>query len=181
MRNERRDKGPGNGLTRRKFIVRGAGLGGGALLGLYMKPSLKSVAFPAAYAAGTGPGGGGTPTRTWTESIIDYSDCFDLGTTTITAAVCPDGDLQFGENDVFDPPTVLRWNPSSVVGAYTSEAYADVDLSDVASLALGANPSPLPAFDKVAVIRTGTTHYKLEFMGDNEGAGPVTFRWEPLV
>ena len=40
-------------LTRRKFLVRGTGVAGGALFGLYVQPSLKSLEIPKAYANGT--------------------------------------------------------------------------------------------------------------------------------
>ena len=49
-------KGRGN-LTRRKFLVRGAGLGSAAMLGLYVRPSFKSLGFPAAYASISPPPG----------------------------------------------------------------------------------------------------------------------------
>ena len=175
-------KGHGKGLTRRKFLVRSAGVGGGTLLGLFTNPTLRTLRFPAAYAAGTPPSGGGTPVSNATETTIPYSDCFDLETETITSSPCSNGDFLFGQNSDFTPNAVLIWNTTlGVVGAYTTTAYGDVDLSHAESLTLGANVNQ--GFNKVAVIKTGGTHYKLGFVSETSGASPdtVTFLWEPLV
>ena len=119
-----------------------------------------------------------------TETTLPYYDCIDLDTGTVEEedfVECPSSawDVYWAYN------STTTTHASTVVGSgttasYTSEAYEDIYLDDVASLTLGSTLSG--QFEQgLVLLSDGGDYFKAELVSESSGGADLTVRWEQLT
>ena len=173
------------GLTRRKFLKRGTGLATGALVGLYVKPSFKSIGASPAYAAITGTPPTDPPAcvvttvnfdafptaaRMHTEEILDTSA--DPHATALAADWCIsritvfDKSARDGDDNLVGPST---WPNGAMIFDSASPTGGDEDLRTPGGA--GGHPTNIAAQRKILIIQENAPTGSDPWEPDDRAAG----------